>query len=77
MEALRHINVRLGTADIAPQMTPTTLAAQNEPEKKMWTEYMKEAREYDNRDAEAWKDDSDGILVFVRPTLYQPRCSSQ
>jgi len=35
----------------------------------MWTEYMKEAKEYDNRDAEAWKDDSDGILVFVRPTL--------
>ena len=35
----------------------------------MWTEYMKEAEMYDNRDADAWKDDSDGILVFVRPTL--------
>jgi len=38
----------------------------------MWTEYMKEAEKYDNRDAEAWKDDSEGILVFVRPTLPVP-----
>jgi len=52
------------------KMTPAT--AQNEPGKKMWTEYMKEAENYDNRDAEAWKGDSDGILVFVRPTLPVP-----
>src|SRR5712691_6337936 len=70
MEALHHIKVRLGTEDIAPQMTPAI--AQNESGKKMWTEYMKEAEKCDNRDAEAWKSDSDGILVFVRPTLYQP-----
>ena len=38
----------------------------------MWTEYMNEAVKYDNRDADAWKDDSDGILVFVRPTLPIP-----
>ena len=61
------MKVRFGTTDIAPQMTPAT--AQNESGKKMWTEYMKEAEKYDNRDAEAWKSDSDGILVFVRPTL--------
>src|SRR5579863_3026916 len=35
----------------------------------MWTEYMKEAEKFDSRSAEAWKEDSDGILVFVRPDL--------
>jgi len=30
---------------------------------------MKEAEKHDNRDAKDWKGDSDGILVFVRPTL--------
>ncbi len=38
----------------------------------MWTEYMNEAEKYDNRAAEAWKDDSTGILVFVRPNLLFP-----
>ncbi|KAI0004882.1 hypothetical protein BJV74DRAFT_311118 [Russula compacta] len=33
--------------------------------KKMWTEYMKEAEEYDNRVAGAWKEDATGILVFT------------
>ena len=61
------MKVRLGEQTLPPKMTPAT--AQNEPGKKMWTEYMKEAEKYDNRDAEGWKDDSDGILVFVRPTL--------
>jgi hypothetical protein len=70
-----HINVRLGTVDIAPKLTPAT--ARSEPGKKMWTEYMKEAGECDTRDADAWKGDSDGILVFVRSTFYRPRCSSQ
>ena len=53
-------------------MTPATAQNLNEPGKKMWTEYMNEAVKYDNRDADAWKDDSDGILVFVRPTLPIP-----
>ena len=39
---------------------------------KMWAEYMKEAEEYDKRDVKVWKGDSDGILVFVRPTLPIP-----
>ena len=34
--------------------------------------FMKEAEEYDSRDAKGWKDGSDGILVFVRPTLPAP-----
>ena len=38
----------------------------------MWTVFMKDAEMYDNRDAEGWKGDSDGILVFVRPTSTGP-----
>jgi len=64
------MKVRLGTADIAPQMTPAT--AQNKSGKKMWTVFMTEAEKYDGRDAEDWKGDSDGIIVFVRPTLPAP-----
>ncbi|KAI0304239.1 hypothetical protein BC826DRAFT_218504 [Russula brevipes] len=38
---------------------------QKESGKKMWAEYMKEAGDFDNRAATAWKDDADGILVFT------------
>jgi hypothetical protein len=80
-EALHNMNVRLGTADIAPQNDPTTAQRESLPRKKMWTVFMKDAEKYDNRNAEDWKGDSDGILVFVRPTwppaFYWPRCSSQ
>src|SRR6267142_3473849 len=38
----------------------------------MWTEYMNEARKYDDRVAESWKANSDGLLVFVRPSLLFP-----
>ena len=64
------MKVRLGAADIAPQMTPAT--AQNKPGKRMWTVFMAEAEKYDNRQAEDWKGDSEGIIVFVRPTLLAP-----
>ena len=53
--------------DTEPELPLAT--AQSESEKMMWTEYMKDAERYDSRDADAWKGDSDGILVFVRPTL--------
>jgi len=53
--------------NIATQVTPAT--DQNESAKKMWIEYMKDAEKYDNRAANSWKDDSNGILVFVRPNL--------
>jgi hypothetical protein len=33
---------------------------------------MTEAREYDKRVADAWKDDSTGVLVFVSPDLSVP-----
>jgi hypothetical protein len=47
----------------------TNIAHQNESEKKMWTEYMKEAEKYDGQAAEDWREDSTGILVFVRLNL--------
>ena len=37
----------------------TSVAAQKESGKKMWAEYMKEAGDFDNRAATAWKDDAD------------------
>jgi len=70
LEALYKMKVRLLTANIVPQMTPaSTATAQNASEKKMWMEYMKEAEKYDSSAAEAWKGDSEGILVFVCPSL--------
>jgi len=77
LEALYEMKVRLLTANIVPQMTPVfTATAQNASEKKMWTEYMKEAEKYDSDAASAWKGDSESTLVFVRPNLFPP-CSSQ
>jgi hypothetical protein len=75
LEALYKTKVRILTANIVPLMTPvSTATAQNASEKKMWTEYMKETEKYDSSAAEAWKEDSEGILVFVRPSLllFQP-----
>ena len=69
-EALHNKKVCPVTANIAIQMT--LAPAQNAPAKKMWIEYMKEAEKYDNRAADSWKDDSNGLLVFVRPVLLIP-----
>ena len=46
--------------------------------KKMWTEYMKEAEKYDNRAAEGWTKDADGLLVFVRFNYFPAvRCNDR
>lgn len=66
-EALQDMKVCLRTTSIVPLKT-TPATAQNESG-KMWMAFMKEAEKYDNREVEAWKGNSDGILVFVRPTL--------
>jgi hypothetical protein len=77
LKALYKMKVRLPTANIVPKITPVfTATAQNASEKKLWTEYMKEAEKYDGEAAEAWKGDSEGTLVFVRPYIFPP-CSSQ
>jgi len=49
------------------QDIPRQATVQKESAKRMWTEYMQEAEKYDNRTADSWKEDSNGILVFVRP----------
>jgi Family of unknown function (DUF6535) len=35
----------------------------------MWSKYMIEVKEYDKRVTDGWKDDSNGVLVFVSPDL--------
>jgi hypothetical protein len=57
-----------------PEITPASpFTVQNEAEKKrMWAEYMKEAEKYDNRAAESWSKDADGLLVFVCSDLRFP-----
>lgn len=44
-------------------------SAQGDPGKEMWTTYMEEYKEYDERVADAWKQDAKGLLVFVSPDL--------
>ncbi|KAH9962314.1 hypothetical protein BGW80DRAFT_1132254, partial [Lactifluus volemus] len=34
-------------------------------ENEMWSKYMLEAREYDKRVTDAWKEDASGVLVFT------------
>jgi hypothetical protein len=36
---------------------------------EMWSEYMKNVDDYDKRFTEGWKEDSNGVLVFVSPHL--------
>lgn len=31
----------------------------------MWSGYMKEAKNHDERVSDAWKNDAEGVLVFV------------
>jgi hypothetical protein len=65
-----------GTSDNSHHYTPNDTGSpattQNESEKMMWTEYMKEAERYDIRATESWKEDSNGLLVFVRPMQLFP-----
>jgi hypothetical protein len=35
----------------------------------MWSEYMKEADTFDTLVSDLWKDDADGVLVFVSPDI--------
>jgi hypothetical protein len=35
---------------------------------KMWSGYMNEAKNHDERVSDAWKDDANGVLVFVSPS---------
>jgi Family of unknown function (DUF6535) len=48
-------------------LTPTT--AKQDLGNEIWDMYLDEVKEDDKRIADAWKDDSNGILVFVSPNL--------
>jgi hypothetical protein len=75
MEALHNMKVRsenIKHCTVTVNNIGSPITVQNESEKKMWTEYMKEAETYDSRDSNSWKADSDGLLVFVRPNILFP-----
>jgi hypothetical protein len=38
----------------------------------MWSEYLKNVDDYDKRLTEGWKDDANGVLVFVSLHLLVP-----
>lgn len=38
----------------------------------MWSTYLKIFDEYDKRITSAWKEDANGLLVFVRHNLQSP-----
>jgi hypothetical protein len=47
--------------------TPTT--AQQDSGNELWDMYLDEVKEEDKRISDAWKEDSNGILVFVSPYI--------
>ena len=53
--------------DCLTSLTSTT--AQHDSANELWDIYLDEVKEDDERISKAWKDDSDGILVFVSPNL--------
>ena len=48
-------------------LTPTTV--EQDSANEMWDIYLDEVKEDDKRISDAWKDDSNGILVFVSRNL--------
>ena len=44
---------------------------------EMWSEYLKNVDGYDKRLTDGWKDDANGVLVFVSLRIYWPQCPSQ
>jgi hypothetical protein len=65
-EARRTMIVRPGMVGIAsPTLTLST--AQEDSEKEMWTTYLEEVKDPDKRITDAWKEDADALVVFVRP----------
>jgi hypothetical protein len=55
---------------IASSLTQTT--AQQDSGNGIWDMYLDEVKEDDKRISDAWKEDSNGILVFVRPNILIP-----
>jgi hypothetical protein len=50
----------------------TSTAAQQDSANELWEMYLDEVKEDDKRISDAWKENSNGILVFVSPNLLIP-----
>jgi hypothetical protein len=48
-------------------LTIPSAATHEDSVNKMWSAYMGEAKEYDKRTSDAWKEDAKGVLAFVSP----------
>lgn len=58
--------VRRGTETVRHLQT-TLVTAREDSVDKMWSAYMEEAEKHDERVSDAWRDDAEGVLVFVSP----------
>ena len=68
--ALRKDGFCLNLLEMITMLIPT--AAQQDSENEMWNMYMNEVKKDDKRMADAWKENSNGILVFVSLNLLVP-----
>jgi hypothetical protein len=50
----------------------TSTTADQDSANELWDIYLDEVKEDDKRISDAWKDDSNGILVFVSPNSTGP-----
>jgi hypothetical protein len=44
---------------------------------QVWSEYLRSVDDYDKRLTDGWKDDANGVLVFVSLHIYWSQCPSQ
>lgn len=61
------MKVCLGNKEIYTNLTSDTV--HEDLVNDMWSEYLKDVEDYDTRVTDAWKDDANGVLVFVSPNL--------
>src|SRR5260370_41711635 len=54
------------------RLLPPIHGGTQDPENEMWNMYLNEVKEEDKRITDAWKEDANGILVFVSPSLLIP-----
>jgi hypothetical protein len=65
-----------GTSEnVGPSIVSLTLPgtqAQEDTVNEMWTIYMEEVKKSDERSTNSWKEDANGIIIFVSLTLPSP-----
>ncbi len=57
---------------IAPCLTTPLVPPSGDPSDKTWSMYLSESEKHDKAISDGWKDDANGVLVFVRisPSFY-------